>query len=269
MTLERAVRFRKLLGKIGALIFILFFGSLLDSCVARFREPLFTVHVLPGGSELVDGQVDHDLKEPSQLRVEATSESVRLKIDRFQASFWLGGNMWVGAISAAPDTAAGAYDLRVFARNQTAKPPVAAFRAVVYPDYTALRKSYLSLTRRTFDVHPGMVSLACIAALGLVMGMTYLLGRSVDRLLADQGQAEIFLVKTSAGGVEVWFGLGRRHGVEPGMLVNISAETGQPICRAVVQRVETGNSMALAEGSAERLPGGAIVALPAAVKTKE
>lgn len=77
------------------------------------------------------------------------------------------------------------------------------------------------------------------------------------------------MVKTSAGGVEVWFGLGRRHGVEPGMLVNISAETGQSICRAVVQRVETRNSMALAEGPAERLPGGAIVALPAAVKTKE
>jgi len=269
VTLEQAVRLRKRLGQVGALIFILFFASLLDSCVARFREPLFTVHLLPGGSELVDGPVDHDLKEPSQLRVEATSESVRLRIDRFQSSFWLGGNMWVGEISAGPDAPAGAYDFRVFARRPSAQPPVAAFRAVVYPDDAALRESYLSLIRRTFDVHPGMVSLACIAALGFVMGMMFLLGRRVERLLADQGQAEIFMVKTAAGGFEVWFGLGRRHGVEPGMRVNISTENGQPIGHAVVQRVETENSMALADGRAERLPKGAIAALPAARTRKK
>lgn len=269
MTLEQAVRIRKLLGQIGALIFILFFASLLDSCVARFRAPLFTVHLLPGGSELVDGQVDHDLKELSQLRVEATSESVRLKIDRFQSSYWLGGNMWVGDISAATDAAAGTYDFRVLALNQPAKPPVAAFRAIVYSDYAALRQSYLSLIRRTFDVHPGMVSLACIAALGFVMGLTYLIGRRVDRLLADRGKAEIFMLKTSAGGVEVWFGLGGRHGVEPGMRVNISTEDGQPMCHAVVHRVETENSLALADGCAERLPKGAIVALPAAATRKK
>ena len=269
MTLEQAVRARKLLGKLGALVFLLFFASLLDSCVARFREPLFTVHLLPGGSELVDGQVDHDLKEPSQLRVETTSESVRLKIDRFQPSFWLGGNMWVGDISAAADAAAGTYDLRVFAPNQPAKPPVAAFRAVVYPDYAALRESYFSLIRRTFDVHPGMVSLACIAALVFVMGLTYLLGRRVDRLLADRGKAEIFMVQTSVGGVEVWFGLGSPNGVEPGMRVNISAENGQPICHAVVKRVETENSMALADACAGPLPKGAIVSLPAGVTPKK
>jgi hypothetical protein len=269
VTLEQAASARKRLGQMGALIFILFFASLLDSCVARFREPLFTVHLLPGGSALVDGQVDHDVKEPSRLRIEATSESVRLRIDRFQPSFWLGGNMWVGEISAAVDAAAGAYDLRVFDRSQPAQPPVAAFRAVVYPDYAVLRESHLSLIQRIFDVHPGTVSLACIAALVFVMGLAYLLGRRVDRLLADRGQAEIFMVKATVGGVEAWFGLGRRHGVEPGMRVTISGESGQPICHAVVQHVETENSMALADGRAERLSKGAILSLPEGVTQKK
>ena len=49
MTLEQATRARKRLGRIGALICILFFGAILDTCVARFREPLFTVHLVPGG----------------------------------------------------------------------------------------------------------------------------------------------------------------------------------------------------------------------------
>ena len=265
MTLHQSVRARKLLGLIGALIFVVFFGSVLDSCVARFREPLFTVHLLPGGSDLVEGQVDHDLKDLSLLRVEASNELVRLAIDRFQSGLWLGGNMWVGTISAATDAAAGTYHLRVFASNRLPEKPVSAFQAIVYPDDAALRKSSFSVVRRTFDVAPGMVALACIPALGLVMGLAYLLGRRVDHLLARQGKAEVFLVKKAPGGMEIYFGLGRRHGVEPGMRVSIHSGNGQSICDAVVQRVDADNAMALSGNpAAERLPHGAMVVLPAA-----
>jgi len=262
VTLHPFVRARKLLGLIGALIFVVFFGSVLDSCVARFREPLFTVHLLPGGNDLVEGQVDHALKDLSLLRVETSNESVQLTIDRFQSGLWLGGNMWIGIITVAPDTAAGTYDLRVFAVNQSPAKPVSAFQAIVYPDYAALRGRSFSVIRRTFDAAPGMVALACIPALGLAMGLAYLLGRWVDRLLARQGQAEVFLTKKAAAGVEVYFGLGRRHGVEPGMSVSIHSENGRSICGAVVQRVDADNAMALADLPAERLPHGAVVVLP-------
>lgn len=262
MTLRQSAQARKLLGGIGASIFIVFFGSLLDSCVARFREPLFTVHLLPGGSDLVEGQVDHELKDLALLRVEASNENVQLKIERFQSGFWLGGNMWIGAISAAADAAPGTYDLRVFAANQPREKPVAAFQAVVYPEYEALRRSSFSVIRRTFDIPPGTAALACLPGLGLVMGLAYLLGRHADRLLARQGRAEVFLTKKAPGGVEVYFGLGRRHGVEPGMHVGICSERGQSICGAVVQRVDADNAMALAGPEAERLPRGAVAALP-------
>ncbi len=261
MTLEQTARARKTVGKIGALIFFLFFASVLDSCVARFREPLFTVHLLPGASELVEGQVDHELKDLSLLRVEASHENVQLKIDRFQPGYWLGGNMWIGAIRAAADAAAGTYDLRVFALNKTPESAVASFRAVVYPDYAALRKSFLSVIRRTFDVAPGTVAMACIPVLGLVLGLIYLLGRRVERLLAGQGRAEVFMLKAAPGGVGVYFGLGRRHGVEPGMAVQICAENGRPICDAVVQQTDDDNAMAFAAECPEKLPHGALVVL--------
>lgn len=261
MTLEQSSRARKTLGKVGALVFVVFFASVLDSCVARFREPLFTVHLLPGASELVEGQVDHDLKELSLLRVETSNESVQLKIDRFQPGYWLGGNMWIGSIRAAADAAAGTYDLRVFAVNKPPETPVAAFRAHIYPDYAALRKSFLSVIRRTFDVTPGTVALACIPLLGAVLGMIYLLGRRVERLLAGQGRAEVFMVKAAPGGVEVFFGLGKRHGVAPGMNVRICAENGAPICDAAVQQADEDNAMALAAEGAEKLPHGAMVVL--------
>jgi hypothetical protein len=96
-----------------------------------------------------------------------------------------------------------------------------------------------------------------------VLGLFFLLGRRIERLLADQGRAEVFLVKSTPGGTALYFGLGRRHGVVAGMRVDIWAESGQPICAAVVQQVDADNAMALAEPCVKRLPPGALAVLPA------
>jgi hypothetical protein len=263
VTLEQATHARKRLGRIGAIICILFFGAILDTCVARFREPLFTVHVLPGGSEPVEGQLDHQVKELPSMRIETTDERVRLQIDKLQSGFWFGGSMWIGEISAAGDATPGTYDILVFALSPPSAKPVAAFKAVVYSDSAALRESAFSVIQRAFDMRPWMVAVVCIPALGIVLCLMGVLSRRVERLLADQGRAEIFHVKKADAGFEVWFGLGERHGVEPGARVDICAESGQPICDAVVQRVESENGMALADARAERLPRGAVVALRA------
>ena len=263
MTLEQATRARTRLGRIGALICILFFGAILDTCVARFREPLFTVHVLPGGSEPVEGQLDPHVKELPQLRIETPSASVRLQIDKLQSGFWFGGSMWIGDISAAGDTPPGTYDILVFAVNPPGAKPLAAFRAVVHPDEAALRESSFSVIRRVLDMRPWMMAAVCLPALGIVLCLMGVFSRRVEQLLADQGRAEIFHVKKADAGFEVWFGLGERHGVEPGVRVTICTENGQPICGAVVQRVDAENGMALADARAERLPRGAVVALRA------
>jgi len=261
VTLEQAARARKRLGTIGAIICILFFGSILDTCVARFREPLFTVHVLPGGSEPVEGQLDQNVKELPRMRIETPDARVRLQIDKLQSGFWFGGSMWIGEISAAGDTTPGTYDIRVFALDPPSAKPLAAFRAVVYPDYAALRESSFSVIQQAFDIRPWMVAAVCLPVLGVVLCLMLVLSRRVAQLLADQGRAEIFHVKKAEAGFEVWFGLGERHGVETGVRVHICSEVGQPICDAVVQHVDAENSMALADARAERLPRGAVVAL--------
>jgi hypothetical protein len=235
-------------------ICFIFFAAVLDSCVARFREPLFTVHLLPGGSEPVEGQVDHDLKDLSRLRIENPDERIHLKIDRFQPGFWLGGNQWIGAISAAADAAPGRYDLRVFDRGQTPAKPVSAFLAIVYADAAGLRQSSFSFIRRGFDASPAMIALACVAALGLILGLIFLMSLRVERLLADEGRAEVFHVKEAGEGFEVYFGLGRRHGVEPGMTVEIRSQEGKRICLAGVRQVDADNAMALVDASAGRPP---------------
>ncbi len=260
--LEQYIRVREHLGKISAAIIVLFFASLLDSCVARFRAPLFTVHLLPGTSEQVDGQLDNDIKNLSELHIENPGAGVQLKIDRLQSGFWFGGNMWVGSIGAASDATTGTFDLRVFRRDQPFKTPVAAFRAIVYPDYKALQRSFFSIIQRSFNVEPGMVAMGCIPALGLVLGLIYLFGRKEESLLADQGRAEIFLMKPAVDGIDLYFAMGKRHGLTTGMRVSICASDGQFISDAEVRAVYDRNAMAFTKAPAHRLPRTALIVLP-------
>jgi hypothetical protein len=263
VTLEQAAHARRRLGQLGAIICVLFFGAILDTCIARLREPLFSVHLLPGGSESVEGAVGRNVDALPLMRIETSDAHVRLQIDKLQSGFWFGGSVWVGEISIAGDTPPGTYSIRVFTLDPPSAKPLTEFQAVVYPDYPALRESFYSVTRRVFDVPPWKVAVACLPALGVVLCLMGWLSRRVEQLLADQGRAEIFHVKKADAGFEVWFGLGKRHGVEAGVRVDICSENGQPICDAVVRRVNAENGMALADARVECLPRGAVVVLRA------
>jgi len=241
---SQAVWGRNVLGKIGALVCILMFVALLDSCVSRFREPLFTVKLLPGTSEPVEGQLDPSVKDVSQLRIEAASHYASLSIREWRTGCWFGGNMWSGEISAAPDAPPGSYDLRVFAPTDKPGVPGAAFRAVVFKDSEALRQSSLSFIQRTFDVRPWVVSLACVPVLGIIFGLVYLVSTRKDQMLAREGCAEIFQLQKTDTGTDVWFGLGLSHGVVEGMEVVVADPAGHEIGRGTVLRADRENAIA-------------------------
>ncbi|MEJ5357046.1 MAG: hypothetical protein WHT06_00105 [Desulfobacterales bacterium] len=264
MDLARTDRAAKRLGRVGLVVFLVFFAFLLDSCVARFREPLFTVNLLPGESAWVDGMLDPEVKDLARLEVESEDETVRLRLDRIQQGFWLGGTMWVGEVTVAPGASPGARELRVRLREKPPEePPVGAWRVVVHTDADSLRRSRLSLLRRHFGIAPGLAALACVPLLALVLLRGYLLGRRRERLLAAEGFAEIFLSRSVPGGTEVFFGLFPEAGVAPGGTVAILDREGRPIAAARVERTDGRNALALASGFLGPLPPGACVRLAA------
>lgn len=244
MNHSQAVRGRTMLGKVGAFVCILLFLALLDSCVSRFREPLFTVKLLPGASEPIEGQLDPSVKELSQLRIESVSPYASLTIKELRTGFWFGGNMWIGEIVAAPDAPAGSYDLRVYAPMDKPGAPGAAFKAIVFADSNALRQSSLSFIHRAFDVRPWIVSLACVPILGIIFGLVYLFSTRIEQLLAGEGCAEIFQLQKTDTGTDVWFGLGLKHGIAEGMEVSVSSADGSEIGRGVVLRADKENAIA-------------------------
>lgn len=264
MDLERTDRAAKRLGRLGLVVFLLFFACLLDSCVARFREPLFTVNLLPGESAWVDGMLDPEVKDLARLEAESDDDAVRLRLDRLQRGFWLGGTMWVGEVTVDPAASPGVRELRVRLRGEPPEePPVGAWRVVVHADADSLRRSQLSLLRRHLGIAPGLAALACVPLLALVLLLGFLLGRRRERLLAAQGFAEIFLSRSVPGGTEVFFGLFPEAGVAPGGTVSILDREGRPIAAARVEKTDGRNAVAFASGFFGPLPPGARVRLAA------
>jgi len=258
MNYTQAVRGRAVVGRIGALVCILLFVALLDSCVSRFREPLFTVKLLPGAVEAVDGQLDPSVREISQLRTESSSTAAVLSIKELRTGFWFGGNMWIGAIAAAPDALPGTYDIRVYSPIDKPGVPGAAFKAIVFKDGEALLRSSLSYIQRTFNIRPWIVSLACVPMLATVLGIVYLLSSRIERLLAMEGRAEIFQLQKTDTGTEIWFGLGHVHGVSPGVRVLVCDGKEHELGDAVVQRVDDENAIALTDIPETRLQKGVV-----------
>lgn len=256
---ERAA---KRLGRLGLVVFVVFFACLLDTCVARFREPLFTVHLVPGERAWVDGMLDPEVTELAQLGVETTDDAVRFRLDRLQRGFWLGGTMWVGEVAVDPGALPGVREVRV---RRLAKPPddppEGAWRIVVHPDAASRRQSHLSLLRRHLGIAPGLAALACVPLLALILLGGWVLGRRQERRLAEEGLFEIFLSRTVPEGIEVFFGLAAGAAVEPGRPVLIVDRERRPIAEALVKKTDGKNAAALAAGLFTPLPPGACVRL--------
>ncbi len=264
LDLKRTERAVKGLGRLGLLFFLVFFACLLDSCVARFREPLFTVNLLPGESARVDGMLDPEVKEIAQLEVQTDDTSVRLRLERLQRGFWLGGTMWAGEVTVDSAASPGAREVRVRRREKPPEePPVGAWRVVVHADADSLRSSRLSFLHRHFGIAPGLAALACVPFLVWVLLLSFLLGRRRERLLAAQGFAEIFLSRSLPGGTEVFFELFGQAGIAPGGTVAILDREGRVIAAARIEKTDGRNAVAFAAGLFGPLPPGAGVRLAA------
>ncbi len=262
MDLERTERAIKILGRLGLVLFLVFFACLLDSCVARFREPLFTVNLLPGESAWVDGMLDPEVKEIAQLEAESDDASVRLRLERLQRGFWLGGTMWVGEVTVDPAASPGARELRVRRREKPPEePPVGAWRVVVHADADSWRRSRLSFLHRHFGIAPGLAALGCVPFLVWVLLLGFLRGRRRERLLAARGFAEIFLSRSVPGGTEVFFELFGQAGIAPGGTVAILDREGRTIAAARIEKTDGRNAVAFASGLFGPLPPGAGVRL--------
>ncbi|MGE5237918.1 MAG: hypothetical protein ACM3ON_03845, partial [Chloroflexota bacterium] len=231
----QASRFRKQAARIAAFFFFIIFATVLDGCIAKFREPINVFDLLPGSAAPIDGPAEDKAKEVDDLAYTVTSPHVTVTFDLIQTGFWFGGNMWVGTLSLAPDIAPGEYDLKVFPKETGPQKPTSVFKVRVYKDYASYRTSFKSLIRRYLDISPWWFLLACLPFLGVSLGCVYLLSQKIEVLMAQQGKAEVYMVKKTETGYDIGFALGTRHGVGPGSQVSLCDESGRTVGTVTVR----------------------------------
>ncbi len=75
----------------------------------------------------------------------------------------------------------------------------------------------------------------------------FLLSQKIEYLLAQQGKAEVYLVRKTETGYDISFALGTRHGVGPGSKLSLYDEGGRPVGTAVVRECSATDSVAAAD----------------------
>jgi hypothetical protein len=109
--------------------------------------------------------------------------------------------------------------------------------------------------QRYSGVAPGLAAVFFfIPAMGF-FGLVFFLSQKIDRLLARDGKAEIYRVRQTDLGIEIYFGLGRAQGLEEGTLLNLFDEKGQPLGTVKVRSVDAGDAVALAAEEQAVRPG--------------
>jgi hypothetical protein len=83
-----------------------------------------------------------------------------------------------------------------------------------------------------------------IPAMGF-FALVFLLSQRIERLLAEDGRAELYRVRQTDQGIEISFGLGKEQGLVVGTLLNLFDEKGQSLGTVAVRSVTARDAMAL------------------------
>ena len=82
-----------------------------------------------------------------------------------------------------------------------------------------------------------------LALFALALGAIFVLAGKIDKLLAQRGQAEIFKVEKLDTGYAIAFGLGTKHGVNPGDQVAVFDPEGNKVGTAQIEKSSAQDSV--------------------------
>lgn len=255
MSLNRTSHWRDWAGRVGTLCCILLSLAVLDALVSRFREPLNQFSGLPGSRIPVNGPLAEKIENPRAMAFQTNSREIHLVFEDIQTGFWFGGYLWNGTLIIGPRIEPGRYSFVVKPANQPGNQGATRFEVEIFKDQAQLDRNSKSFFLSTLGVRPWRVLLFCIPLIGLSLGIVFFLSQKADRLLAEQGQAEVYQVRKGESGHEIYFGLGRQQGIHPGTRLSLYHKNGQDLGAIVAQEVFEGHSMARVDPGIPVEPG--------------
>jgi hypothetical protein len=255
MSRDLIERWRRWAGIAGSIFCLLSLLAVIDALVARFREPPGLFQMLPGTNLEIQGPLREAVDSPARLSFQCDSRDIRLVFEGVQTGYWMGGYLWRGRLIIGPETRAGLYSLRVLGPGKAATPGFPPFQIRVFEDPETYRRNLPSLIQRYAGVAPWLAAVfAFIPAMGFFI-LVFFLSQKIDRLLAQEGKAEIYRVRQTELGLEISFGLGRDQGLEEGSRLNLFDEKGRSLGTVEVRSVTAGDAVALASEEQSVRPG--------------
>jgi hypothetical protein len=255
MSLTRVTLWQNRIGRMGALFCALFIFAGMDGIISNFRQPINQFDLRPGESASVNGGLPVNVKDPRELTFDSDSPGIRIAFEALHAGFWLGGNMWRGVLEVQSSTPTGKYTATVQIKDKPLEKPLAAFVVQVHETRESIRLSSKSFIRRNLDLAPWVLFAVFFTLAALAFGCVYLLTEKRDRLLAEEGKAELYRIAKTDGCFEVAFGLGKRHGIEPGEELRLEAKNGERIGTVRVKDVFDDDSTGEVDLESEVRPG--------------
>lgn len=253
--LDLVSRYRKYVGRAGAILCALVVLTVLDGLTAQFRHPLNLIETFPGHGEKVNGPLRAEIDGVEGLKAVSESELIRLSFQGLQTGFWLGQRMWRGVIEISPQILPGSYGLTVTAGGDPGGKPLSDFTVRVYRDLESYRRNAFSLCVRYLGISPWYLLAGVLPVTFLAFGGVYLLSRKEDELLAGEGKAEIYRVTKGEWGFEIAFGLGSRHGIRKGSPFALLDEKGRQVAAVTANHVSETDATAQVGVDCEVRPG--------------
>lgn len=256
MDRSKLINNRVIFGRICMLAFLIALTGIFDGLISSYRKPANDLDIITGRSMEMVGKVYGNVTTVNDLSFTSDSPYLTLLLDpKLFSGYWLGEGMWRGELKADSSLRPGRYNIKInFHDLSNIKPDakkkvekLSSYTVNVYSDAKALRQSDLSIIKRFTGISPWSISIAFLPIIMIAGGLIFIISSRLDTDLAQHGLAEIYRVSRHESGFEIFFGLGKTHGLQAGEQMNLFNESGDLITEIVVENIGKESSSAVVD----------------------
>ncbi|MBF0468598.1 MAG: hypothetical protein HQK61_06895 [Desulfamplus sp.] len=245
---------RVIFGRICLFAFLITLTGILDGLIASYRKPANDIDIIIERPIEMIGKVYGKVTTPDDIIFISDSPNLALLLDKdIFSSHWFGEDMWRGELKANSSLRPGKYNIKIKFRDvsmiklddREKVEKLSVYTVNVHSDAKAMRQSDLSLIKRFTGISPWSIAIAFFPIIVIAGGLIFIISGKLDAQMAQKGMAEIYRVSRHSRGLEVFFGLGRTHGLEAGEKMHLFNESGDLVTELVVENIGKETSSAV------------------------
>ncbi|MFZ0134774.1 MAG: hypothetical protein WAK95_19720 [Desulfobacterales bacterium] len=249
--------------RVSIAFFSLFLLTLIDMAAFIISDARTVFKVVAGGQTEIGGKLA-DPVDPHELRP-LPDQSADPEADRdvnhlltaspphrpYAIRFTgVNGRIWRGILTTEPFAAPADLTFQVLRTGKPAEPESVTYHVFIYPDESAYRRSYLSLTKRWTGIDPLWAPLVLLPGGMLIFWIGFRIARQEESDLQNGGIGPIYKLIKKKDHWEVIFGLGAQQGIRTGDTLLVLDARHRPAGEIVAGEVADDHTTATVDAKA-------------------